>query len=133
MARTRYSPGWLLVLTLALCGATRHSAAATPISPGIHAILQAAHDRNEFNGVALVAVRGRVIHAAAYGTVGAAPAEMLPVEHRFNIGSIAKEFSAAAVMQLRERHRLSLDDDIARFLTDLPAWGAKVKVRHLLD
>jgi CubicO group peptidase (beta-lactamase class C family) len=124
---------WILFVSLVLWLASPVSNAGSPASPRVHEILRAAQDRGEFNGVALIAERGEVIHAAAYGTVGAAPGELLSINHRFNIGSIAKEFSAVALMQLHERRRLSLDDSIARFLPDLPEWAAKVTVRHLLD
>jgi CubicO group peptidase (beta-lactamase class C family) len=129
------SPGTkrFLLASLALWLASQAINAASPASPRIHEILRAAQDSGEFNGVALVAERGEVVHAAAYGTVGAAPGELLTINHRFNIGSIAKEFSAVAIMQLRERRKLALDDAVARFLPDLPAWAGKVTVRHLLD
>jgi CubicO group peptidase (beta-lactamase class C family) len=133
MKYTPASRGFLLAFAWTLCAATPALFAASPVSPDIQAILQAAHGKGDFNGVALVAERGKVIHTAAYGTVGAAPDELLSVNHRFNIGSISKEFSAVAIMQLRERHELSLEDPIVRFLPDLPEWAAKVTVRNLLD
>jgi CubicO group peptidase (beta-lactamase class C family) len=123
----------LIVAALALCTATGPVNAAAPLSPRIQEVLQAAHAKDEFNGVALVAERGKIVHAGAYGTVGAAREELLSIGHRFNIGSIAKEFSAVAIMQLLQRGLLSLDDSIARFLPDLPEWAANIKVRHLLD
>lgn len=122
---------WLASLSLWLASSASH--AASPASSRIHEILRAAQDEGEFNGVALVAERGELVHVGAYGTVGAAPGELLTIHHRFNIGSIAKEFSAVAIMQLRERRRLSLDDPIARLLPDLPEWAGEVTVRHLLD
>lgn len=129
------SPGTkrFLLASLALWLASQVANAGSPASPRIHEILGAAQDNGEFNGVALIVERGEVIHAAAYGTVGAAPGELLGINHRFNIGSIAKEFSAVALMQLHERGKLSLDESIARFLPDLPEWAAKVTVGHLLD
>jgi CubicO group peptidase (beta-lactamase class C family) len=121
------------LLASLLLSAASVAIAGSPASPRIHEILRSAQERDEFNGVALIVERGEVIHAAAYGTVGAAHGELLSINHRFNIGSIAKEFSAVALMQLHERRKLSLDDSIARFLPDLPEWAGKVTVRHLLD
>jgi CubicO group peptidase (beta-lactamase class C family) len=127
------SRGFPFVLALGLVFAPLVLIAGTPVSPEVQAVLQAAHEKDEFNGVALVADRGSIIHLAAYGTVGASPGPLLSIHHRFNIGSISKEFSAAAILQLREKHRLSLNDSIARFLPDLPQWAAQVTVRNLLD
>lgn len=133
MRRIRKLRVFLSVLAVALSSVSGPLFAASPVAPDVEAILQAAHDKGDFNGVALVAERGTILHMAAYGTVGAAPDELLSVDHRFNIGSIAKEFSAVAIMQLHERRLLSLEDPIARFLRDLPEWAAKVTVRDLLD
>lgn len=133
MKNGRTARSFLLFSALTLCASVQPLHAASPISPGIQAVLQSSHEKGEFNGVALVAERGKVVHAAAYGTVGAAPEELLTINHRFNIGSIAKEFSAVAIMQLRERHLLSLEDHIVRFLPDLPEWAARITVRNLLD
>jgi CubicO group peptidase (beta-lactamase class C family) len=125
--------GFPFVLALGLVFAPLVLMAGTPVSPRIQEILESAHEKDEFNGVALVAEKGRISHLAAYGTVGASPGQLLSIHHRFNIGSISKEFSAAAILQVREKHHLSLDDSIARFLPDLPKWAAQVTVRNLLD
>jgi CubicO group peptidase (beta-lactamase class C family) len=51
----------------------------------------------------------------------------------FNIGSIAKEFNAVAIMILVERGSLNLDDKLSRFNMGLPKWSEKVTVRHLIN
>lgn len=51
---------------------------------------------------------------------------------RFEIASLAKEFTAVAIMQLVERDQLALDDEVGRFFPDLP-WGDRVTIRHLLS
>ena len=50
----------------------------------------------------------------------------------YRIGSITKQFTAAAVLQLVERGLLSLDDPLTQFFPDYPAHGPSVTVRHLL-
>jgi CubicO group peptidase (beta-lactamase class C family) len=49
-----------------------------------------------------------------------------------NIGSTSKQFTAFAVMLLVERGLVSLDDDVRDHLPELPDFGQKVQVRHLL-
>ncbi|MEM7701767.1 MAG: serine hydrolase domain-containing protein [Pseudomonadota bacterium] len=51
---------------------------------------------------------------------------------RFEIASLAKEFTAVAIMQLVERDQLSLNDTVGRFFPNL-AWGGKVTISHLLS
>src|SRR5512138_1608167 len=56
----------------------------------------------------------------------------LSPEHVFRIGSVTKQFAAAAVLKLAEDGRLSLDDPLARFLPDYPG-GDAITVRMLLN
>lgn len=48
-------------------------------------------------------------------------------------GSLAKQFTAAAVMLLVQDGKLSLDDDIRRFLPEMPDYGTPITIRHLLN
>ncbi len=57
----------------------------------------------------------------------------MPVDAMFEIGSIAKQFTAAAVLQLRDAGKLSLDDDITKWLPDFDTRGKRVPLRRLLD
>jgi len=56
----------------------------------------------------------------------------LAADSIFYVGSIAKQFVAACVAMLDHDGELHLDDPVARFVPDLPAWGDRVTVRHLV-
>lgn len=51
----------------------------------------------------------------------------------FRIGSVTKQFTSAAVMQLVEQGKVSLDDDITKYLPALNTRGKRVLIRHLLN
>ena len=51
----------------------------------------------------------------------------------FRIGSITKQFTSAAVMQLVEQGKVSRDDDITKYITSYPSHGRRILVRHLLN
>ena len=51
----------------------------------------------------------------------------------YRIGSVTKQFTASAVMQLVDQHKIRLDDSIATWLPALPATWHKVTVRQLLN
>jgi len=51
----------------------------------------------------------------------------------YRIGSITKQFTSAAVMQLVESGKIGLDDDITKYLPNAPTHGRRVLVRHLLN
>jgi len=53
-------------------------------------------------------------------------------DHIFRIGSITKQFTAAAIIQLEEVGKLTLDDPIETFIPDYPTLGKTITVEHLL-
>ena len=57
----------------------------------------------------------------------------MPADAMFEVGSVAKQFTAAAILQLRDQGKLSLDDDITKWLPDFDTRGNKVPLRRLLD
>jgi CubicO group peptidase (beta-lactamase class C family) len=57
----------------------------------------------------------------------------MPADAMFEIGSATKQFTAAAILQLRDEGKLSLDDEITKWLPDFDTRGNSVTVRRLLD
>lgn len=51
----------------------------------------------------------------------------------FEIGSISKQFAAASILLLQQEGKLSVDDNISKYLTNTPPAWANVKIRHLLS
>ena len=79
-----------------------------------------------------VATRGEIIHLKTYGMANVELAVPVSENTVFEIGSISKQFVAAAVMLLVEEGKLGLDDAIHRYLPDLPGEWLGVTVRQLL-
>ncbi len=50
----------------------------------------------------------------------------------FEGGSVSKQFTAAAVLLLAQQGRLSLDDDVRRWVPEVPGYGDPITLRHLL-
>jgi D-alanyl-D-alanine carboxypeptidase len=79
-----------------------------------------------------VVQNGRLVYAKAYGAARLEPRTPATPEMRYSIGSISKQFTAAAVLMLAEEGKLSLDDPVARFLPDLTR-AKDVRIRQLLS
>jgi CubicO group peptidase (beta-lactamase class C family) len=73
-----------------------------------------------WSGAALLARGGQVIASGAWGDADRAQHVRNTETTRFNVGSIGKLFTRAAVAQLAEAGKLSLDDRLSRFLPDFP-------------
>jgi len=84
-------------------------------------------------GVAVAVVRdGKVIFKKGYG---AANLEYdLPVTSKtvFLIASVSKQFTAFAIYLLEKQGKISLEDDIRKYLPELPDTGKIIRIKHLL-
>jgi len=95
----------------------------------IRAALAAAHAPG---ASVLIARNGIVDEHVEYGLRDIA--RRIPVDRRtrFEIGSISKQFTAVALLQLVERGNVKLDDPIARYLPATPQDWRTITIRHLL-
>lgn len=85
-------------------------------------------------GVSLAVVKdGAIVYSKAYGIARQGTPQMPVTETmRFKIGSVSKQFTAAAVLLLAEDGKLSLDDPVARWLPELTR-AKDVTIRQLLS
>ncbi|MCE9593017.1 MAG: serine hydrolase [Planctomycetes bacterium] len=93
--------------------------------------LSRAHARGQFNGVALVFDDGKVVYQGAFGLRSLDPVESLDLNSQFRLASVSKQFTAMAIMTLKESGKLGYDQDIRDFLPELPYRG--ITIRHLLN
>jgi CubicO group peptidase (beta-lactamase class C family) len=83
-------------------------------------------------GCAVAASRqGRTLFARAYGMADMAGRPATP-STVYDIGSITKQFTAMGMVLLAQDGRLSLDDDVRRWIPELPDYGHTITLRHLL-
>ena len=80
-----------------------------------------------------VARDGQVVLARGYGRADVELGVAAGPDTVYRIGSVTKQFTAAAVLRLAEAGKLALDDPITKHLPDYPAQGRRVTVRHLLN
>ncbi|HEU0015651.1 MAG TPA: serine hydrolase [Longimicrobium sp.] len=85
-----------------------------------------------FSGAVLVAYRGSVLLDRGYGMADAEKSLAATPETVFYIGSIAKQFTAAAILKLEAEGRLSVTDRISRFFPQAPADKAGITLHQVL-
>ena len=74
----------------------------------------------------------RVIYRKAYGFRDRERRLAADVDTLYEIGSITKQFTAAAILQLQEGGKLNIDDELSKYIPDAPH-SAEVTVRQLLS
>ncbi|AYN00226.1 serine hydrolase domain-containing protein [Chryseobacterium sp. 3008163] len=99
----------------------------------IDSLMTKSYERGLFNGNVLIAKNNKIIYQKSFGFTDETKQTKLNNKSIFNIGSIAKEFNAVAIMILVERGLLNLDDSISKFNLGLPKWAEKVTIRHLIN
>jgi len=94
--------------------------------------IQAYAQGDVFSGAVLVAVDGQPVLRRGVGLAERELGVAATPETKFRIGSITKQFTATAILQLQEAGKLSIDDPVSKFYPDAPAAWAKITLRHLL-
>ena len=80
-----------------------------------------------------VAQDGSVVFVDSFGLADAAGYRPVTNDTVFHVASISKNILAAVVVRLVEQHRLSLDDDVTKFVAIAPTHGVRITVRQLLN
>lgn len=85
-----------------------------------------------FMGSVLVARDGKILFEKSYGSANVEWAIPNDATTKYRIGSVTKQFTAAAFLLLEERGVLKLDDPVSKYLPDAPAAWEKITLFHLL-
>ncbi|HEX2135187.1 MAG TPA: serine hydrolase domain-containing protein [Microvirga sp.] len=84
-------------------------------------------------GLSVAVMRdGRLVLAKGYGYANMAKRIPATADTIYRLGSIGKEFTAAAVLDLAEQGRLSLSDSVSRYLSNVPTSWDRITIRDLL-
>ncbi len=129
--------GCLVLLVLSLAGVAARAQAVAAVDPELRGrIDRIAAQVLEQTGVpsASVAVvqHGKLVYTHAYGQARLDPATAATAEMRYSIGSISKQFTAAAILLLQEDGKLSLDDAVGKYVPGLTR-GNEVTIRQILS
>lgn len=120
-------------LTAGTSWATSAPSGASAIATDARDVAASARTRQNIPGIQLAIVRnGQIVLDQGYGTQNLttrAPVESTTV---FEIGSITKSFTSAAILQLKERGKLELTDRLGQYVPEYPR-GKNVTVQQLLQ
>ena len=140
MTRTRSLASLVAVALIAAVGPHARGARVSAHTPtdaatvaAIQAIVQRPITAGQVAGASIVvARRGATVIAESFGQADLELDVPMPPDASFEIGSVTKQFTAAAVLLLSERGKLGIDDEVTKFLPDFPTHSQHITVRHLL-
>jgi CubicO group peptidase (beta-lactamase class C family) len=105
-------------------------AAASPAE--IDAVLKAHVDKGEFSGVVRMTIGDKTVLDRGYGMANREWRIANTPDTKFRIGSITKQFTAAAIFRLQEQGKLNINDRLKTYLPDVPAAWADVTLYQIL-
>ena len=136
----RKLPLWLFTpILFAVAISVLAQSASSPDIAAIKSFYEAGLRRNGILGSSLVLIRnGELVLHDNYGVQSQSPSEPVDDNTTYHWASCTKTFTGIAIMQLRDRGLLSLDDPLVKYIPELSAvhdrYGsiAKITIRHMM-
>jgi D-alanyl-D-alanine carboxypeptidase len=124
----------MYVLTLLLAAAgPQPSPSATPFDAAVRAAVDKVLAAQKPVGAAIGIVKdGTLVYTEVYGLRDVSKGETVDADTRFNIGSVTKQFTAAAILQLQEQRKLSIDDKLSKYFPNFPH-AREITLRQMLN
>jgi CubicO group peptidase (beta-lactamase class C family) len=98
----------------------------------IDAFLDGKHLRNEFRGVVLIVRNDSTLFSKGYGAANEETKVPNSPQTVFRLGSVTKQFTAAAILQLQEQGKLSVQDRLCQYVQNCPAAWKDITLHQLL-
>src|SRR5256885_13683995 len=76
---------------------------------------------------------GKILYSKGYGLANIEEDVPITPQSVFDIGSTSKQFTAASIVLLEKQGKLSVNDDIRKYIPELPDYGEKITILHLLN
>ncbi len=90
-------------------------------------------NRTDSPGCALSVMKdGRVIYKHGYGMANLDHNVTITPSPVFHVASMSKQFAAASIVLLAQQGKLSLEDDIRKHIPELPDFGSRITIQHLI-
>jgi CubicO group peptidase (beta-lactamase class C family) len=125
----------LILVTGAFSTATAQSpkpAEEKDLGAAIDELVKKTYKPGEPGAAVLVVKDGKTILRKGYGMANMELGVAIEPDMIFRLGSITKQFTAVATLMLAEQGKLSISDEITKYLPDYPTRGHKITIEHLL-
>jgi CubicO group peptidase (beta-lactamase class C family) len=122
--------------TAVLMGAVAHAQGGASGSDAVAAQVDkifAPFDKPDSPGCALAVIKdGQIVYKRGYGMANLDHDIPIRPDTVFHVASVSKQFAAMAIMLLAKQGKLSLDDKVQKYITELREFDKPITIRHLL-
>ncbi|MDX5482192.1 MAG: beta-lactamase family protein [Hymenobacteraceae bacterium] len=105
-------------------------ASARQLGHQLDSIFTYLHKRRGFNGTVLVTKYDQVVYKGAFGYADFSRKDTLSTQTAFQLASVSKQFTAMAIMMLKEQGKLQYEDSVEQYIPNFPYKG--ITIRQLL-
>jgi len=123
------------ILTL-LCGPSHTGAVGLPddkVKAAVDEIFADLASPGSPGCAVAVARDGKIIYEKGYGLANIEESVAITPQTIFDIGSTSKQFTAASILLLEKQGKLSVNDDVRKYIPELPDYGKKITILNLLN
>ena len=98
----------------------------------IDAIFSAYNSDSKPGASVLVYQNDKIVFQKGYGVKELTNFEKIDPYTNFRLASVTKQFTAMSILLLAKNNKLSLEDPLTKYFSSFPAYGKKIKIKHLL-
>lgn len=122
----------LITLAFAVCALISKSQSWQDTVSAIEKVFERYKPANPGVQVA-ISRNGQIIYSKAWGMADLEHNAPLTTTSITEAGSVSKQFTAAAILLLEQEGKLSLEDDVRKYIPELPDYGSVIRLRHMMQ
>ncbi len=124
---------WFLCMTVYFLSVSAKAQNWSDTTRVLDSIIARYYDPAGPGGQLSVVRDGQLLYTRAFGLADLERKVPLTLESRIEAGSVSKQFTAAAILLLEQQGKLSVEDDVRKYVPELPDYGHVIRIRHLMD
>ncbi|MDT4895521.1 MAG: hypothetical protein QOH25_598 [Acidobacteriota bacterium] len=122
----------VLCLLFVVTCAAQTSLSSQELTTRVDEYVNALVKQNRFSGAILLAREGKILLSKGYGMANLEDGTPNTPQTKFRLGSITKQFTAAAILKLQEQGKLNVQDMVCKYVENCPAAWQPITIHHLL-
>jgi CubicO group peptidase (beta-lactamase class C family) len=119
---------FIILMAIAVSCSKKEEDASTTFAKKADSLFNTVPD---FWGAVLVAEKGKPVYERSFGVSNVNTGDSTDITSIFELASVSKQFTAMAIMMLKEDEKLTIDDSVEQYIPGLPYKG--ITIRHLLN
>lgn len=120
-----------ILFFLLLTGISGHAQSWQDTVAVLNSIMQR-YAANEPGAQVSISRNGQIIYTSARGMANLEYRVPLTTAHKTEAGSVSKQFTAACILILQQQGKLSVADDVRKYVPELRDYGTPIRIQHLL-